>query len=69
MMRLTKIGKNSENARNSEPTSKGRIAEIAKGSCRNSQEKKDGQRARRCHGDHKGLEPCSYQEVAEAVKV
>jgi hypothetical protein len=53
---------NSENARNSEPTSKGRIVESAKGSCRNSQEKEDGQRARRCYGDHKGLEPCSYKE-------
>jgi hypothetical protein len=44
-----KLEKNSENARNSEPTSKGRIAESAKGSCRNSQEKEDGQRARRCY--------------------
>jgi hypothetical protein len=32
----SKLKKNSENARNSEPTSKGRIAESAKGSCRNS---------------------------------
>jgi hypothetical protein len=55
-----KLEENNDNARNSEPTSKGRIAESAKGSYRNSQEKEDGQRARRCHGDHKGLEPCSY---------
>jgi hypothetical protein len=54
-----KLEKNSENARNCEPTSKGGIARSAKSSCRNSQEK-DGQRARRCFGDHKGLEPCSY---------
>jgi hypothetical protein len=53
---------NSENARNSEPTSRGKIAEGAKSSYRNSQEEEDGQRARSCYGDHKGLEPCSYKE-------
>jgi hypothetical protein len=64
----SKLEKNSENARNSEPTSKGRIAEGAKGSCRDSQEEENGQRARRYHGDHKGLEPCSYQEGCELSK-
>jgi hypothetical protein len=51
---------NNENARNSEPTSRGKIAEGPKGSCRNSQEEEDGQRAGRCLGDYKGLEPWSY---------
>jgi hypothetical protein len=61
--------KNSENARNSESTNNGRTTDSAKGSCRNSQEKENGQRARLCHGDHKCLEPCSYQESREAIKV
>jgi hypothetical protein len=43
-----------------EPTGRGRIAEDDKGSCHNSQEEEDGQRARRCHGDYKSLDPCSY---------
>jgi hypothetical protein len=55
-----KVEKNSENARNSEPTSRGKITEGANGSCRNSQEEEDGQRVGRYFGDHKGLEPCSY---------
>jgi hypothetical protein len=55
-----KLEKNSDNVRNCEPTSRGRIVESVKGSCRNSQEKEDGQRARCCHGDHKSFDPCSY---------
>jgi hypothetical protein len=59
----------SENARNSEPTCRGKIAKSAKSSYRNSQGKEDGQRVRCCNGDHKGLEPAPTKKIAEAVKV
>jgi hypothetical protein len=48
--------------KNSEPTGRGRIAEGDKGSRHNSQEKENGQRARRCHGDHKSFDSCPYEE-------
>ena len=40
---------NSDAAKNSEPAGGGRIAEGDQGSCHNSQEKENGQRARRCY--------------------
>jgi hypothetical protein len=49
-----------KNARNPEPTGRGRFVEDVKSSCRNSQEEEDGQRARGYYGDYKGLDPCSY---------
>jgi hypothetical protein len=61
--------KNSENARNSDPTSRGKIAEGAKGSCHNSQEEDDGQRAGRCLETTKALSPAPTKKIAEAAKV
>jgi hypothetical protein len=54
--------KNSDDAKNFEPTGRGRIAEGDKGSCHNSQEKEDDQRARCCHGDHKSIDPSFYED-------
>ena len=54
------VEKSDKNARNPEPTGRGRFVEDAKSSCCNSQEEEDGQRDRRYYGDYKGLNPCSY---------
>jgi hypothetical protein len=56
------LEKNNDYAKKFEPIGRARIAEDDKGSCQHSQEEEDGQRARCCHGDHKSLDPCSYQE-------
>jgi hypothetical protein len=45
-----------------EPTDRGRIAEGDKGSRHNSQEEENGQRARRCHGNQKGINSCPREE-------
>jgi hypothetical protein len=55
------LEKNNNAARNSEPTCRGRTAEGDKGSRHNSQEE-NGQRARRCYGNHKGINSCPYVE-------
>jgi hypothetical protein len=61
--------KNSENTRNFKSTSRGKNAKGAKSSCRNSQEEKDGQCARCCPGDNKGLSPGPTKKITEAAKV
>jgi hypothetical protein len=58
--RELEVEKNNDDAKDFEPTGRGKIAEDDKGSCHNSQEEEDGQRARRCQGDHTSLDLCSY---------
>jgi hypothetical protein len=45
-----------------EPTGRGRTAEGDKGSRHNSQEEDNGQHARHCHGNHKGINSCPREE-------
>jgi hypothetical protein len=40
---------------------------VTKGSCHNSQEKENGQRARSCHRNHKSINSCSREKVTEAA--
>jgi hypothetical protein len=64
--REPELEKNNDDARNSESTGRGRIAEGDKGSCYNSQEKENGQRARRSHGDHKSFDSYPYEESCKS---
>jgi hypothetical protein len=60
--KVPELEKNSNVARNSESTGRGRTAEGDKGSRHNSQEEENGQRARRCYGNHKGIDSCPCEE-------
>jgi hypothetical protein len=65
--RELELKKNSDDAKNSEPTGRGRITKGDKGSCHNSQEKENDQRTRHYHKTTKTLTPAPAKKVVEAA--